>query len=155
MLIKSLALATLAAAVALGPPRIGVRTTNLPAGAVAVAEVHYHTDHDEARVYGTAYTLEAGRRVEREIALRKLDDHHYRVDHTWGAQAVALVLGVEQGENGEHGAAEALVRVDRSGRAVRVDVAMTDPIVGRPMPRRVNDREIEGALQSLGYRVAE
>lgn len=155
MLIKSLVVTTLAGAVLLGPPRIAVRTTELPAGAVAIITAEYHTDHGDARVYGTIYTLEAGRRVERQISLRKLDATHYRIDHTWGAMPVALVVGVEQGHDGAHGVAEALVRVDRTGKALAADVARTDPIVGSPMPRRVNDREIEGALQALGYRVAD
>lgn len=155
MLIKSLAISVLAAAVTLGPPRITVRTTDLPDGAVALVEAEHHTDHGEARIYGTAYTIEAGQRVEREVALRKLDATRYQVNRTWGAMPVALVLGVEQGDHGEHGVAEALVRVDRSGKAIAVDLALTKPIVGRPMPRRVNDREIEGALQSLGYRIAD
>lgn len=155
MLLKTALVTVITAAVTLGPPRIGVSTSNLPAGAVAIAEVHYHTDHDEARVYGTAYGYAQGQRTERVVTLRKLDDHHYRVDNTWGSEPVALVLGVEQGEHGKHGAAEALVRVDRSGKAIAVDIAKTNPIVGSPMPRRVNDREIEGALQALGYRIAE
>lgn len=155
MLIKSLAVSALAGAVLLGPPRIAVSTDNLPAGAVAMVEAVYHTDHGDARVYGTAYTHESGKRVEREITLRKLDATHYRVDHTWGATPVALVVGIEQGHDGKHGVAEALVRVDRHGKVLAVDIARTDPIVGSPMPRRVNDREIEGALQSLGYRIAD
>lgn len=60
------------------------------------------------------------------------------------------MLGVEQGDHGEHGAAEALVRVARGGRVTAVDVAMTQPILGAPQPRRVNDREIEDALSKLG-----
>jgi hypothetical protein len=155
MLLKSMAQLVLIGTVGLGPPRIDVRTSNLPAGAVAVVEARYHTDHGDARIYGTAYTHERGERIARVVTLRQLDATHWQVDRTWGAMAVALVVGVEQGERGKDGVAEALVRVDRSGKAVAVDIARTDPIVGPPMPRRVNDREIEGALQSLGYRIAD
>jgi hypothetical protein len=155
MLLKSLTFAALGGILLLGPPRIDVRTSNLPAGAIAVAEVHYHTDHDEARVYGTAYGYVQGQRTERVVTLRKMDDHHYRVDNSWGNTAVALVLGVEQGEHGRHGAAEALLRVDRTGKVLAIDVARTNPIIGSAMPRRVNDREIEGALEQLGYRIGD
>jgi hypothetical protein len=155
MLIKTIAVTALAAAVTLGPPRIAVSTSNLPAGAVALIDAHYHTPEADARVYGTAYTWSQGRRVEREVPLRRLEGTHYRLDNTWGAMPVALVLGVEQGERGKHGVAEALVRVDRTGKVVAIDIARTNPIIGPPMPRRVNDREIEGALQALGYPIAE
>lgn len=155
MLTKILALTATAGTLILGPPRIEVSTDNVPAGALAVIDAHYHTPESDARVYGTAYTWTQGRRVEREIALRKLEGTHYRVDNTWGAVPVALVLGVEQGNHGEHGVAEALVRVDRGGKVVAIDIARTNPIIGSPMPRRVTNREIEGALQLLGYRVAE
>ena len=154
MLIKSLAAVAIATAVLLGPPRIAVTTDDLPKGAVAMVEAQYHTDHGDARVYGTAYSHEAGKRIEREVTLRKLDANHYQVNNTWGAMPVALVLGVAQ-DHGDFGAAEALVRVDRTGRVLGIDIAKTNPIIGSSMPRRVNDREIEGALQALGYRIAE
>jgi hypothetical protein len=48
-----------------------------------------------------------------------------------------------------------LIRVARDGRVTGVDVAMTRPIVGNAQPRRVNDREIEGALQQLGARATD
>lgn len=147
-------IATTAAATILGPPRISVRTSDLPAGAIALVEAHYHTDEDEARVYGTAYAWQDGRRTEQELRLTRRDAHHYTVSRSWPAgQPRVLVLGVEQGKRGEHGVAEALVRVDASGRVTNVDVALTKPISGHELPRRVNDREIENAL--LTIRAAE
>ena len=155
MLTKSLALAAIGGLVLLGPPRIAVSTENLPDGAVAVVEAQYHTDHGKARVYGTAYSYAQGKRVERDVALRQLDDHHYRVDASWGAMPVALAVGVEQVGDDHFGPAEALIQVDRNGKAIAVAVARTNPIFGSGMPRRVNDREIEGALQALGYPVGD
>jgi hypothetical protein len=143
-------IAAVASLVVLGPPRIAVQTTNLAPGELARVDAHFHTDEDEARVYGTAYRWVNGARSEAVVPLERIDAQHYRVRRTWDANTpVVLVLGVEQGDGGKHGVAEALVRVDREGRVRGVDVAMTRPIVGNPMPRRVNDREIEGALNQL------
>jgi hypothetical protein len=155
MLIKTLLAAT-ASLVVLGPPRIAVTTTNLPANALAMIEAHYHTEAKDARVYATLYTWSGNQRAEQSVALAKVDEHRYRLDRIWNVTTpVVLVVGVEQGEGGEHGAAEALIRVARDGRVTGVDVAMTRPIVGNAQPRRVNDREIEGALQQLGARATD
>ena len=136
-----------AALLLVGPPRIAVRTSNLPEGAIAVVDAHYHTDHDQARVYGTAYAWQGGRRTEQVVTLDKRDDTRYNVRRSWPlGEPRVLVLGVEQGDHGEHGVAEALVRVDAQGRVTAVDLALTKPIVGAPQPRRVNAREIEDAL---------
>lgn len=140
---------TAGASVAAGPPSIEVTTTGQPAGVLATIEAHFHTEADEIRVYGTAYTWNDNQRGERVLRLERVDDSHYRVpDGGTACGPRVLVLGVEQGVAGEHGAAEALVRIDRSG-TVRVDIAKTRPILGNPMPRRVNDREIENALLSM------
>jgi hypothetical protein len=155
MLAKTLLAAT-SSLLLIGPPRITVQTANLAAGEIARVEAHFHTDEREARIYGTAYSWSRGERVERDVPLERVDAEHYRVRRSWDAATpVVLVLGVEQGERGEHGVAEALVRVARGGRVVGVDLAMTRPIIGNPMPRRVNDREIEGALDQLGARTAD
>jgi hypothetical protein len=155
MLARTL-LAAASSLLLLGPPRIAVQTTNLGAGEVARVEAHFHTEEREARVYGTAYSWSRGQRLERDVPLERIDAEHYRVRRSWDAGIpVVLVLGVEQGEGGKHGVAEALVRVARDGRVAGVDLAMTRPIIGNPMPRRVNDREIEGALDQLGARTAD
>jgi hypothetical protein len=155
MLPKILLVAT-ASTLLLGPPRIAVHTGSLSGNALAVVEAHYHTDKDDARVYATLYGWNSGQRTERSVPLAKLDEHRYRLDRTWTTTTpMVLVVGVEQGENGKHGAAEALIRVARDGRVAGVDVAMTRPIIGSPQPRRVNDREIEGALEQLGARTAD
>jgi len=147
--ILSLATLTAGASLLLGPPSIEVTTTDQPAGVLATIEAHVHTDADEVRVYGTAYTWSGNQRGERVLRLERVDDSHYRVpDGGTPRGPRVLVLGVEQGVGGEHGAAEALLRIDRAGR-VTVSIAKTDPIIGNAMPRRVTDREIENALASI------
>jgi hypothetical protein len=154
MLAKTLLAAT-ASMLLVGPPRIAVQTNGLTGDAIAMVDVHFHTDEDEARIYGTAYTLAGGRRVDRTIPLDRIDASHYRVRRTWtSTDPMVLVLGVEQGEGGKHGAAEALVRLARGGRVVGVDIP-TERRDGHTLPRRITEREIDGALERLGTRAAD
>lgn len=155
MFAKSLLVAA-ASLVLVGPPRIAVQTDNLSGNTLAMIDAHYHTDAKDARVYATLYSWSSNQRAERPVPLSKLGEHQFRLDRTWTTTApVVLVVGVEQGDHGEHGVAEAMIRVNREGRVAGVDVAMTRPIVGSPQPRRVNDQEIESALRALGARAAE
>ena len=154
MLIKTLLAAT-ASLVVLGPPRIAVQTTNLTGNSVAMIVADYHTDEDEARVYGTLYTMASGRRADRAIALEKVDAHRYRVPRSWTTtEPVVLVVGVEQGEKGKHGVAEGLIRVARGGLVTGVDIP-TERSNGHNIPRRITDREIDAALTALGARAAD
>lgn len=140
----------------LGPPRIGVSTTRLPANTAAIIEAHYHTDPQEARVYGNAYSWRGGRRIEQPVTLEKAAGDYWHLKQSWDTgQPTVIVVGVEQGDHGEHGVAEALLRVASGGRVVAFDIAMTDPIIGRAMPRRVTDSEIEAAADRVGARHAE
>jgi hypothetical protein len=155
MLMKTI-LASTVSLLLIGPPRIAVQTTNQTGSALATIDAHFHTEEKDARVYATLYSWAGNQRTERTVALARLDEHRYRLDRTWvSTTPVVVVVGVEQGEAGKHGVAEALIRVARDGRVAGVDVAMTRPIAGSPQPRRVNDREIEGALEQLGARVAD
>lgn len=143
--------ALIAPILVLGPAQIEVTTANLPAGAAAIIKAHYHTEASKASVYGTVYTWSGNRRHEREITLHKIDSDRWRLDSDWSAGTpIVVVVGVEQEVNGNRDAAEALIQVGRNGRVKSVAVARTKPILGRPMPRRVSDREIEDALQEMG-----
>lgn len=135
-----------------GPPRLGVQTERLPAGAVALIDAHYHVPESEARVYATAYRSVGNRREERDVALVRISAERYRLDRSWGDWPAAIVVGVEQGDHGKHGVAEALLLVDGAGKALRAGIAMTKPIFGSPQPRRVNDREIEEGYKQVATR---
>jgi hypothetical protein len=152
MMLKSLAVFAVMPLLLFGPPRIAVTTTDLPAGVVAIVEARYHVPEADARVYATAYRNVGNRREEREVRLTRIDAEHYRLERTWGSWPAAVVVGVEQGEHGKHGVAEALVLVDATGKAVRADIAKSKPIFGNPMPRRVNDNEIEEGFKQVGSR---
>ena len=94
MLIKTLLAAT-ASLVVLGPPRISVQTTNVPGNAVAIINADYHTEEDEARIYGTLYSMTGGRRTDRVLTLEKIDAHHYRLPRSWTTtEPVVVVVGV-------------------------------------------------------------
>lgn len=152
MTLKILALAATAGVLTMGPPRIGVRTDHLPAGVVAIVDAHYHVPEAEARVYATAYRNVGNRREERDVPLTRLTPERFQFARSWGNWPAAVVVGVEQGEHGKHGVSEALILIDASGKAVRADVAMTKPILGNPMPRRVSDSEIEEGYRQLSSR---
>ena len=154
MITKTL-LATAAAMLLIGPPRIAVQTTDLTGNALAMVTADYHTDEDEARIYGTLYSINQGQRVDRSITLEKVGDHRYRVNRTWtGTEPMVLVVGVEQGEGGKHGAAEALIRVARGGRVAGVDTP-TEREGNHTLQRRITQREINAALDQLGARAAD
>lgn len=154
MLIKTLLAAT-ASLTMFGPPRIAVQTTNVTGNAIAVITADYHTEEADARVYATLHTLSSGQRTGRAIALEKVDAHRYRVPRSWTTtEPLVLVVGVEQGEKGEHGAAEAMIRVARGGQVAGVDVP-TDRRNGHNIPRRIAEREIDAALTALGARAAD
>lgn len=139
----------------LGPPRIAVQTTNLPGDALAMVTADYHTDEDDARIYGTLYSINQGQRVDRAISLEKVAEHRYRLTRSWtGTEPVVVVVGVEQGANGKHGAAEALIRVARGGRVAGVEIP-TQREGNHNLQRRITQREINAALDQLGARAAD
>ena len=154
MFAKSL-LVTGASLVLLGPPRIAVQTDNLSGNALAMIDAHYHTDAKDARVYATLYSWTGNQRTERSVPLSNVAEYRYRLDRTWTTSTpVVLVVGVEQGDHGEHGVAEALIRVNREGRVAGVDIP-TNRRDGHDIPRRITAREIDGALRALGARAAD
>lgn len=154
MLTRTLLAATITT-LFLGPPRIAVQTTDVPGGGLAMITADYHTDEAEARIYGTLHRIDQGRRVERAVTLEKVTAHRYRLTRSWtGTEPVVVVVGVEQGESGKHGAAEALIRVARDGRVVGVEIP-TERDGRHVLPRRITTREVDSALEQLGARAAD
>lgn len=154
MLTRTLLAATASLAL-FGPPRITVQTANLAGNAVATIHADYHTEESDARIYGTLYGMTAGRRTDRALTLERIDAHHYRLSRSWTTtEPLVVVVGVEQGEKGEHGAAEALIRVARGGQVAGVDIP-TERRNGHTIPRRITEREITAALTALGAGAAD
>ena len=60
-----------------------------------------------------------------------------------------LVLSAGEGNNGAHGVAEALVRINASGAIVGIDYPAAGWIGKTNTPKRTTEREIEAALSSL------
>lgn len=154
-MLSKLLLSTTTTMLLLGPPRIAVQTTNLTGDAVAVITADYHTDEDDARIYATLYTNDGGERRERTITMNKLDAHRFRITRSLvGTDPGVLVVGVEQGEQGKHGAAEALIRLRRGGVIGGVDIP-TERSGNHNLPRRITEREITAALGQVGARAAD
>jgi hypothetical protein len=147
-----LALATIAAAGALGPPRITVRAvTGTPPTADAVLEVisEHHTTEGDAETSAQAIAVRNGTRVTSAITLTPAGaPGRYGVTRQWEAgTAWVLLFRVTQGDHGAHGVAEALVRVDAMGRIGEITHARASNLRGDRYPRAFTEREIDEALR--------
>lgn len=147
-----LAFALVAAASHLGPPRITVRAvTGTPptAGAVLDITTHHHTEEESADVSGRALAMRNGARVSRPITITAVGTPgRYGVAKQWeNGTAWVLVFTVKQGEHGSHGTAEAMVRVDATGRIGAITMAGGTNARGDRFPRAFTEREVEAALE--------
>jgi hypothetical protein len=154
LVLPLLALATLAASSAFGPPRVTVReVSGTPPTPGAVLEVltEHHTDEENPQVTARAIAQRGSERLTRPITMTRASTRgRYGVAKQWDAgTAWVLVFTVKQGDHGEHGTAEALVKVDASGRFVSMESAMERNERGDRYPRALRDAEIEQALASL------
>lgn len=146
------AIALVAAATFFGPPRITVRAvTGTPPTAGAVLEIvtEHHTDEESADVSGRALTVRNGARVSQPITITAAGPAgRYGVAKQWeNGSAWVLVFTIKQGENGNHGTAEAMVRVDASGRIGAITLAGGTNARGDRFPRSFTEREVEEALR--------
>ncbi len=155
--IVPLAALSLAAAPFFGPPSIKlteVRGAPPVAGAVLLVEGHHHTDEVDPQVSGRAITMRGGQRVSRPITLTKYGEvGHYAVTRQWDpGSAWVLVFTIKQGEDGKHGIAESLVKVDAAGKVTGIDNLIGRNDRNDRFPRPATEAEISAALASLGVR---
>jgi len=145
----------LAAATLFGPPSITVtEVTGTPPtpGAVLAISTTHHTEEAEAQVSARAITMRGSERVTREIVLTKASAAgRYGVARQWEAGTPwVLVFTVKQGDHGDHGTAESLVKVDAAGKIVAIEKVMARNARGDVYPRAATDAEITRALAALG-----
>jgi len=155
--VRSRALFAIGAVVAftlLGPPQITVRAATagapgMPAGVVLLIEGRHHSDHGGLAITGRAETVRAGKRVTTPLTLTKTGADMYAVSRQWEAGTPwVLVFSAEQAEQGNHGLAEALVKIDGRGAIVGIEHPRGN-IVANARVQRIGEREVAAALATL------
>lgn len=152
---SSFAVATIAASF-FGPPSIHVRavtpsTTGAPAGAVLMIEGRHHTSLGSFDIIGRAESVQNGKRITKPIALTKASTGLFAVTRQWETGSPwVLVFSAEQGDDGVHGIAEALVRVDARGAIVDIEHHNPAIVANKAvMPKPITEKEVVAALASI------
>ena len=150
----ALAAASLTVTASFGPPHITVRpVTNqpdAPAGAVLLVESMHHTQIADLDVTGRAEGLVNGKRVTVPLRLTRQSVGHYALTQQWqNGTPWVLVLTAEEGTNGAHGVAEALVKVTAAGAFASIDYPAAGWIDKSNVPKRTSAAEIDAALTSM------
>ncbi len=150
----ALAVASIAVGFSLGPPHITVRPVTDPskatAGAVLLVETMHHTEIADLTVTARAEGLVNGKRVTLPLLITKQSVGHYALAKQWqDGTPWVLVLTAEQGANGSHGVAEAIVKVSSSGAFASIDYPAAGWIDKSDVPKRVSAAEIDAALTSM------
>lgn len=144
------------AALFFGPPSIHVRTVtpatkDAPAGAVLMIDGKHHTSLGNFDIIGRAESFQNGRRVTKPLTLTRISTGLFAVSRQWeNGSPWVLVFSAEQGDDGVHGIAEALVKVDARGTIV--DIQHRNPAIVNNkvvVPKAVGESDILTALQSL------
>lgn len=142
------------AATLFGPPRVTVREvrgTPPTPGAVLDVLTEHHTDEEHPQVSARAITQRGSERITRPITMTLSSTKgRYGVAKQWEAgTALVLVFTVKQGDDGAHGTAESLVKIDAAGRVVAIQPAAERNARGDNYQRAFTDAEIDEALTSL------
>lgn len=138
----------------LGPPRITVTevTSNPPTpGAVFAIVTEHHTQEEWAEVTAQAITMRAGQRVEKTLEVSRSGSRgRYGVRTQWDAGAPwVLIFSVKQGEDGKHGTASALAKIDHTGKVVGIEMLTSRNARGTTYPRDVTEKDITRAMAEL------
>ncbi len=147
-------LALLTAAALLGPPRITVTEvtgTPITAGAVLDVATQHHTDEERPDVSGRAIAERDGKRVTQAVALTASPiTGRYGVAKQWATGTPwVLVFTIKQGDHGEHGTAESIVKVNAAGKIVGIENLGGQNARGDRFPRAATESEVAAALASL------
>lgn len=146
-----------ASGAAVGPPHITVRPvtdqSTAPAGAVLLVESMHHTQIADLAVTGRAEGFQNGKRVSMPLQLVHISVGHFSLAKQWqDGTPWVLVLSAEEGSNESHGVAEALVKVDASGRFVSIEYPAAGWINNTNTPKRISAADVEAALAGLVVR---
>lgn len=147
-------LSTVALSAALmGPPHLHITpVAGTPAmGAKALTiELEHHHQLDQLTVTARAITQRNSARVEQPLTLTRTDSAHFTVPRTWdGSTPWVVVIAAEQGPNGAHGVAEALVSIDRTGAVRGIEYTTPGFIERTGEPRRVTREHLDRTLRAL------
>lgn len=139
---------------AFGPPHITVRPVTdaaaAPAGAVLLVETLHHTNIADLNVTGRAEGLVNGKRISLPLRFVRQSVGHYSLTRQWQSGSPwVLVLSAEQGPDGTHGVAEAIVKVDVSGAFASIDYPAAGWIGRTETPKRTAAADIEALLASM------
>jgi len=150
--------AALAAAFVFGPPGITVTevtgTPPTPGAVLAIVTTH-HTEEEEADLSAQMISIRNGQQVARDLTVTKAEGKgRYGVTKQWDSGvAWVLVFTVKQGENGSHGSASSIVRVDATGRVQGIDKITSSNARGDRYNSGATKADIERAFGQLGIRV--
>jgi hypothetical protein len=150
----ALAIGSLAVSSSFGPPRISVSPvtdpSKAPAGAVLLVESMHHTELADLNVTARAEGLVNGKRVTLPLRLTHQSIGHYALTKQWqDGTPWVLVLSAEQGPNGAHGVAEALVKVAASGAFASIDYPAVGWVNKSDTPKRTSAAEIDATLTGM------
>lgn len=148
------AVAALTAAAFWGPPRVTVtQVSGTPPTPDAVLAVHaeHHTDEEKPQLTARALAQRGTERINRPITLTAAGSKgRYGVAKQWeDGTPWVLVFTIKQGDHGDHGTAEAMVKIDASGRILGIENAMEQNARGDRYPTAFKDAQVDAALASL------
>jgi hypothetical protein len=148
------AAAALTAAAFWGPPRVTVtQVSGTPPtpGAVLAVHAEHHTDEEKPQLTGRALAQRGTERINRPITLAAAGAKgRYGVSKQWeDGTPWVLVFTIKQGDHGDHGTAEAMVKIDAAGKIVGIENAMQSNARGDRYPTAFQDAQLDAALASL------
>ena len=140
-----------------GPPRIQVTEVTpgmtAPVGAVLLVEGHHHQQSELLTITGRAEGMKNGQRVSMPLTLVPASGGRFAVPRQWTSGTPwVLVLAAGENEAGAHGVAEALVKVDASGKLVGIEYPSAGWIGTSDTPKRTSPDEINAVLLPLASR---
>jgi len=131
-----------------GPPHLKVHT--MPASSSTAFELEVEHHHTDVAVTGRAEGGRNGARVSLPLTLTRKDDAHFTVTRQWENNAAwVLVFSIEQGAQGKHGVAEAVVSVEANGKVRGVEY-INPEIRKDGKPLAATTAKVNQALQALG-----
>ena len=151
---QAVAIGSIAVSASFGPPRITVSPvtdpSKAPAGAVLLVESMHHNEIADLTVTARAEGLVNGKRVTLPLRLTHQSLGHFALTKQWqDGTPWVLVLSAEQGPNGAHGVAEALVKVSAAGVFASIDYPAAGWVNNSDTPKRISAAEIDAALSTM------
>ena len=152
--LHSVTLAGIALGVSFGPPHITVRpvtdSSAAATGAVLLIEPRHHLATADLTLTARAEGLVDGERVSLPLRVTRLTVGQFSLSRQWqNGTPWLLVLAAEEGPNGAHGVAEALVRIDASGAVATIDYPEAGWIGKNYTPKRTAPADIDALVAGM------